>query len=131
LGSGFKGGEVTPLFVIGATLGSTFAQATGQPGDYFAALGLAAVFAGAANTPLACTLMGIELFGAELAVPLALACIVSYILSGHRGIYLAQQIGHPKHADNDVKSGVTLRAHREKKVIRENTEQTEMTEQAE
>jgi H+/Cl- antiporter ClcA len=96
LGAGFKGGEVTPLFCIGATLGAAFAQLTGQPTGFFAALGFVAVFAGAANTPLSCVLMGIELFGSSLAVPLTAACIVSYILSGHRGIYLAQRVHTPK-----------------------------------
>lgn len=96
LGTGFKGGEVTPLFCIGATLGAAFAHLTGQPPVFFAALGFVAVFAGAANTPLACAIMGIELFGSALAVPLAAACIISYVVSGHRGIYLSQRIGASK-----------------------------------
>ena len=91
LGAGFKGGEVTPLFGIGATLGSALAHLTGQSTAFFAALGFVAVFAGAANTPLACTLMGIELFGSELAVPLAAVCFLSYFVSGNRGIYLTQR----------------------------------------
>lgn len=109
LGTGFKGGEVTPLFCIGATLGSAFAHLTGQPNGFFAALGFVAVFAGAANTPLACTLMGIELFGGELAVPLAAACIIAYILSGHRGIYLSQLVGTAKAHGTVIASGTTLR----------------------
>lgn len=92
LGTGFKGGEVTPLFAIGATLGNAFAQLTHGPGGFFAALGFAAVFAGAANTPLACIVLGMELFGPGLAVPLALACVTAYLLSGHRGIYSAQRV---------------------------------------
>lgn len=96
LGSGFKGGEVTPLFCIGAMLGHSFASLTGQSTDLFAALGFVAVFAGAANTPLACLVMGIELFGESLAVPLAIACIASYGVSGHRGIYLSQTVEVPK-----------------------------------
>jgi H+/Cl- antiporter ClcA len=96
LGSGFKGGEVTPLFCIGAMLGHSFASLTGQSTSLFAALGFVAVFAGAANTPLACLVMGIELFGESLAVPLAVACIASYGVSGHRGIYLAQVVEVPK-----------------------------------
>lgn len=91
LGSGFKGGEVTPLFCIGATLGSAFAAVTHQDPALFAALGFAAVFAGAANTPLACAIMGIELFGAHLAVPLAITCVLAYLLTGHRGIYTSQR----------------------------------------
>lgn len=113
LGTGFKGGEVTPLFCIGATLGAAFGAVTGQPTGFFAALGFVAVFAGAANTPLACTLMGIELFGASMAVPLAAACILSYILSGHRGIYLSQQISIPKSHEVHVVDGTALRDARE------------------
>ena len=93
LGAGFKGGEVTPLFAIGATLGSAFAGFTGQDPAVFAALGFVAVFAGAAKTPLACALMGIELFGSALAVPLAVACTLATVLSGRRGIYSAQRTG--------------------------------------
>ncbi len=113
LGSGFKGGEVTPLFCIGATLGCAFATVTGQPTGFFAALGFVAVFAGAANTPLACILMGVELFGAPLAVPLAAACVVSYVLSGHRGIYLSQQVGTPKSPSVIVPAGTLLRQARD------------------
>ena len=109
IGAGFKGGEVTPLFCIGATLGHAFAALTGQPTATFAALGFVAVFAGAANTPLACVLMGIELFGAGLAVPLMLACIVSYISSGHRGIYLSQQVDTPKASAILLAGGLSLR----------------------
>ena len=109
LGTGFKGGEVTPLFCIGATLGYAFASMTGQPTAVFAAMGFVAVFAGAANTPLACILMGIELFGAQMAVPLMLACIVSYITSGHRGIYMSQQVDTPKAASVLVPEGFSLR----------------------
>jgi H+/Cl- antiporter ClcA len=96
LGSGFKGGEVTPLFFIGATLGNALAWLLHAPVDLFAALGFVAVFAGATNTPLACTLMAIELFGADLALYAAVACFLAYFFSGHTGIYSAQRIGVPK-----------------------------------
>lgn len=96
LGAGFKGGEVTPLFFIGATLGNTLAVLSGAPVDLFAGLGFIAVFAGATNTPLACTIMGIELFGAEHTVYFALACFIAYYCSGHSGIYHAQRIGVAK-----------------------------------
>ena len=113
VGSGFKGGEVTPLFAIGATLGCAFAHLTGQPTTFFAALGFVAVFAGAANTPLACTLVGVELFGSAIAVPLAAACIISYIASGHQGIYLSQKIGASKSPLITPEAGADLRALRE------------------
>lgn len=97
LGTGFKGGEVTPLFYIGATLGNALAPLLHQPVALMAAIGFVGVFAGAANTPLACTLMAIELFGAPIAVYAGLACVMSYLFSGHAGIYKSQRVGHPKH----------------------------------
>jgi H+/Cl- antiporter ClcA len=95
LGSGFQGGEVTPLFIIGATLGGALAHALGVPVEVLAAVGYVAVFAGAANTPLTCTIMGIELFGTGMVVPLAVGCVVSYIFSSHRSIYRGQRTGDP------------------------------------
>jgi H+/Cl- antiporter ClcA len=96
LGSGFKGGEVTPLFYIGATLGNALAPLLQVPFALLAAVGFVAVFAGAANTPLASTLMAMELFGGEVGVFAALACTTSYWCSGHTGIYRAQHMGHVK-----------------------------------
>ncbi|MDB6077078.1 MAG: putative chloride channel voltage gated family protein, partial [Akkermansiaceae bacterium] len=96
LSSGFKGGEVTPLFFIGAALGNGIAGLLGAPLDLFAALGFVAIFAGATNTPLACTLMGMELFGAGLGVPAGVACFVAYLCSGQKGIYAAQRVGAGK-----------------------------------
>lgn len=97
LGSGFKGGEVTPLFYIGATLGNALAPILHLPIPLLAGVGLVAVFAGAANTPITSTLMAMELFGAEVGVYAALACVVSYLFSGHTGIYRSQRIAQSKH----------------------------------
>ncbi len=96
LSSGFKGGEVTPLFFIGATLGNTLAMISGSPVDLFAGLGFIAVFAGATNTPLACTLMGIELFGSHNVIYYAVACFTAYYFSGHSGIYSSQKVAVDK-----------------------------------
>lgn len=96
LASGFKGGEVTPLFYIGATLGNTLSLLMNAPASLFAALGFIAVFAGATNTPLACTVMGIELFGGEHVLLFAVACFTAYFFSGHSGIYSSQRIAVPK-----------------------------------
>jgi H+/Cl- antiporter ClcA len=96
LGTGFKGGEVTPLFYIGATLGNALAPLLDVPFALLAAVGFVAVFAGAANTPIASTLMAMELFGAEMGVFAALACVMSYVCSGHSGIYRAQRVAHRK-----------------------------------
>ncbi|PHV50388.1 voltage-gated chloride channel protein [Janthinobacterium sp. BJB301] len=105
LGTGFKGGEVTPLFFIGATLGNALGPLLHQPVTLLAAVGFVAVFAGAANTPIASTLMAMELFGAEIGVYAAIACVVAYLFSGHAGIYRAQRGGHAKrtvHKDIDT-----------------------------
>ena len=96
LSAGFKGGEVTPLFFIGAALGNSLALALGAPVDLFAALGFVAIFAGATNTPLASTFLGMELFGAGNGLYLATACIIAYRCSGSKGIYPAQRIHLPE-----------------------------------
>ncbi len=103
LGMGFKGGEVTPLFFIGAALGNTLAPLLHLPPDLLAGLGFIAVFAAATNTPLASTLMGVELFGGQYVLNYAVACYAAYYCSGHSSIYGTQRIainkytGQPTH----------------------------------
>jgi chloride channel protein, CIC family len=96
LGSGFLGGEVTPLFFIGATLGNVMARLIGVPLDLGAGIGLAAVFATSSNTPLALSIMAIELMGAPLFPHVVIVCVLAYLLSGHRSIYPAQRVIHTK-----------------------------------
>lgn len=97
LGTGFKGGEVTPLFFIGATLGSALSLFVPLPLSLLAAMGFVAVFSGATHTPLACTLMGFELFGLEAVAYLGSACLIAYFFSGSLGIYQSQVVKGPKH----------------------------------
>ena len=97
LGFGFKGGEVTPLFVIGATLGVTLSGPLGLEPDMLASLGFVAVFAAAANTPIACVIMGAEMFGGGGIVFFGIAVFVAYTISGDRGIYHSQRILSNKH----------------------------------
>lgn len=92
LGSGIPGGEVTPLFVMGATLGATLADPLGIPVPVLAAIGFVAVFGGAANTPLACTIMAAELFGSGIVEVAAVGCVIAYVASSHHGIYATQRI---------------------------------------
>ena len=87
LSIGFKGGEVTPLFFIGAALGSAIACQTGMPVDLFAAFGFIAVFGAATNTPLASAVMGIELFGPSHIGYFLLVCFLAYWVSGRARIY--------------------------------------------
>jgi H+/Cl- antiporter ClcA len=96
LGVAFKGGEVTPLFFIGAVLGNALSLIIPLPMALLAGLGFVAVFSGAANTPLATTLMAIELFGMEIGVFAAITCVISYIFSGRSGIYSSQVLDNPK-----------------------------------
>jgi H+/Cl- antiporter ClcA len=100
LGMGFKGGEVTPLFFIGAALGSTIAMFSGAPVDLMAGLGFIAVFAGATNTPIACTIMGVELFGGANIVYYAVACFTAYYFSGQSSIYSSQRMSLGKAGDH-------------------------------
>lgn len=97
LGAGFKGGEVTPLFFMGATLGNALSYVLPLPPSLLAGMGFVAVFAGAANTPVASTLMAVELFGAEAGAYASVACIFSYLFSGHSGIYHSQRVARRKH----------------------------------
>ncbi|SMD10256.1 H+/Cl-antiporter ClcA [Desulfocicer vacuolatum DSM 3385] len=114
LSSGFKGGEVTPLFFVGATLGAALASLFGLPVDLMAGLGFIGVFAGATNTPLACTIMGVELFGAQCLPYFSITCFFAYLFSGHSGIYLSQKMESAK--CQDIKcSYSSLRAARENK----------------
>lgn len=97
IGAGFKGGEVTPLFFVGATLGNVLALFIPLPMALLAGMGFVAVFSGATNTPIACTIMGIELFGADCGIYVGIACFTAYAFSGHTSIYASQLIGVPKH----------------------------------
>ncbi|MFD1604885.1 voltage-gated chloride channel family protein [Flavobacterium artemisiae] len=97
LGAGFKGGEVTPLFFVGATLGSALSTIIPLPVAFLAGLGFVAVFSGATHTPIACTLMGMELFGITSGIFIAIACIIAYFSSGSVGIYKSQIVKGPKY----------------------------------
>ena len=110
LGAGFKGGEVTPLFYIGATLGNALSHLLPLPPSLLAGMGFVAVFSGAANTPLASTLMAMELFGAEAGAYAGIACVVSYLFSGHAGIYSAQRLGTSKYGEEDLPPALAAKA---------------------
>ena len=97
LGAGFKGGEVTPLFFIGATLGSALSLFIPLPIAFLAGLGFVAVFSGATHTPIACTIMGMELFGIESGVYIGITCLIAYFSSGSIGIYHSQIVKGAKY----------------------------------
>lgn len=117
LGAGYQGGEVTPLFVVGATLGNTLSGILHLSPSFLAALGLVAVFAGATNTPIASFILGIEMFGSEAAPYLFMACAISYVFSGHTGIYTSQKIGISKSHLIELPKHITLSKYNKKEKV--------------
>lgn len=97
LSAGFKGGEVTPLFFIGATLGSALSVFIPLPIGLLAGMGFVAVFSGATHTPIACTVMGMELFGWQSGLFIGIACLTAYFFSGSVGIYHSQIVKGAKY----------------------------------
>lgn len=91
LSAGFQGGEVTPLFSVGASLGAALAGLLGLPAAFCAALGYAAVFGSATNTLLAPALIGAEVFGWAAAPHFFAVCALSYAVNGGRSIYSGQK----------------------------------------
>ena len=91
LATGFQGGEVTPLFVIGATLGNFLAPIINLPLSFLAGLGMIAVFCGGTKTPLASFAMGLELFGGGNIKYIFITCVISYVFAGKSGIYSSQE----------------------------------------
>jgi H+/Cl- antiporter ClcA len=96
LGSGGSGGILTPIFFIGAAAGDLWGQMMSLDRGTFAAIGMMAVLAGATNTPIAASVMAIELFGPLLASYAAVACVASFLITGHRSVYPSQIVGVAK-----------------------------------
>ena len=96
IGFGFKGGEVVPSFFVGACFGCLLGNLLGLPAGFGAAIGLVAVFCGAVNCPIASVILSIELFGTGDLLYFAMACAISYLLSGYCGLYSSQTILYSK-----------------------------------
>jgi len=96
LSCGGSGGVLTPTLFVGATAGSTLARLIGMDSALFGTMGLAAVLAGAANTPITTSIMAMELMGPQATPLAAIACVVSFVVSGHRSIYPTQILFRPK-----------------------------------
>lgn len=105
LNFGGSGGIVTPIFFIGATAGAFFGRALGVDPATFAAIGMVSLLAGAANTPIAASIMAVEIFGAKVAPYAAVACVISFIMTGHRSVYPSQILAIHKTASLDVTLG--------------------------
>ena len=96
IGFGFKGGEVVPSFFVGAAFGCLLGGFLGLPAGFGAAIGLVAVFCGAVNCPIASVLLSVEIFGIGGLLYFAMACAISYLLSGYCGLYSSQTILYSK-----------------------------------
>jgi H+/Cl- antiporter ClcA len=109
LSAGFLGGEVTPLFFIGATLGAVLGRVMGIPIELAAGVGLAGVFAAAANTPVSLSIMAAELLGTHVMPHVVIVCVVAYLITGHRGIYPSQRLTRFKTGHRLLPNAVPLR----------------------
>lgn len=108
LAFGGSGGIITPVFFVGATAGSAFAHMLGLDVSTFAAIGFVGLLAGAAQTPIAASIMAIELFGPQIAPYAAVACVVSFLMTGHRSVYPSQVLAMQKSASLDVAMGEAI-----------------------
>ena len=108
LGAGFQGGEVTPLFDIGASLGGAIGNLTNIEPSLLAAIGMICVFGSATNTPLTTIMLGINLFGGEAVPYYIIGAFISYYVIGHNGIYGAQIINTPKFKRFEEHEGISL-----------------------
>lgn len=118
LGTGFQGGEVTPLFVIGSTLGNTLSNLMHMEPSFLAALGLIGVFTGATNTPISSFILSLEIFGSQGMVYMFMTCVISYMFSGHTGIYTSQRIGISKSNSIKIPRNTTLLNYRKDNYIK-------------
>jgi H+/Cl- antiporter ClcA len=105
LGAGGSGGVITPIFFVGTAAGSLFSFLAGVDPSTFAAIGMVALLAGTANTPIAASIMSIELFGLRIAPYAAVSCIISFLITGHRSIYPSQLLGVSKSMSLETEVG--------------------------
>lgn len=105
LNFGGSGGIVTPIFFIGTTAGTFFAEVLRLDTATFAAIGMVSVLAGSANTPIAASIMAVELFGPKVAPYATVACVISFLMTGHRSVYPSQVLAIKKSASIQVEVG--------------------------
>ena len=110
LSFGGSEGIVTPIFYTGAAAGSFFAQITGLNVATFAAIGMVAVLSGSANTPIAASIMAVELFGSSVGPYATVACVISFLMTGHRSVYPSQVLSISKSPSLLVELGKELEA---------------------
>ncbi|MFA0752144.1 MAG: hypothetical protein SLRJCFUN_002547 [Candidatus Fervidibacter sp.] len=120
LESGGSGGIVTPIFLIGASTGNLLGALFGERAT-FAALGMVATLSAAANTPIAASVMAMEMFGGRIGLHAAVACVISFLVVGHRSVYPSQILAFAKSASLKVPHGVDIEAAEVEVIIREDS----------
>lgn len=109
LSFGGSGGIVTPIFFIGSTAGNAFAQVLGLNTSVFSAIGMVSLLAGAANAPISASIMAVEFFGPAIGPYAAIACIISYLMTGHRSVYPSQVLATAKSSSILVTKGAEMK----------------------
>jgi len=105
LNFGGSGGLIMPILFIGATSGSLFGDLLGLDRATFAAVGFVSLLAGTTNTPIAASILAVEFFGSAIAPYAAIACIVSFLMTGHRSVFPTQVLSFKKSTSVDVEIG--------------------------
>ncbi len=105
LSFGGSGGLISPILFVGTTAGAAFAQLFNYDISIFAAIGMVSLLAGATNTPIASSIMAVELFGSSIAPYAALACVISFLMTGHRCVFPSQILGIRKSMSLDTDIG--------------------------
>ncbi len=108
LSSTRSGSLITPIFFIGATAGNMFAQFFHADIATFSAIGFVSLLAGTTNTPIACSIMAVEMFGSDIAPYAAIACVLSFLMTGHRSLYSAQVLTLAKSRSIVIETGKEL-----------------------
>lgn len=109
LAFGGSGGIITPIFFIGATSGSAFADIFGLSRSVFSAIGMVCLVAGAANTPISASIMAVELFGPRIGPYAAVACVISFLMTGHRSVYPSQVLSIKKSSSFTIEEGQEMK----------------------
>ncbi len=108
LNFGGNGGIITPIFFVGSSAGSLFAQLMREDITTFAAIGMVSLVAGASNTPIAASILAMEIFGPKLAPYAAISCVISFLMTGHRSVYTSQVLAFTKSLSIEVETGKDL-----------------------
>jgi len=110
LNSGGSGGILTPVFFVGATSGALFAQVFGLDIAVFSSIGMVSLLAACANTPIAASILSVEMFGPKIAPYATVACVISFMITGHKSIYPSQVLAMNKTREAEVEIGKELEA---------------------